>query len=1113
MSNQMRCVHKSKRALIMLFCFFTTLSGFAHINGQVVLRQETLSLKQLFKSIEESTNYTFFYKSNNANLSKQVDLKRTSGSVNDILSDALKGTDFTFQIIGNDIVIKSAEPSMQTNKKRTVKGKIVDETGQSIPGANVWLKETSVGVATDVEGNYTLTFEGNAQVLVASFVGYKNVEEVIGNRTDINFQLMPESEKLDEVVVVGYGTQKKESVIGSISSVKSDKLKLPTGKLSSSLAGQLSGIVAVQRSGEPGTGSSFWIRGISTFGAGKDPLVLVDGIERSLDYVDPEDIESFSILKDATATAVYGVRGANGVIIVTTRKGEDGKPQITIRGEAGLVGPTKMPEMVDAPQFLELYNEGFRYKNGHDYYTSEMINKYSNGTDPDLYPNINWFNELYKDYTSNQRVNANISGGGAIARYYISGSFYNEGSIFKEDKVKSYDTSINYNKFSFRSNVDINLHPTTILNVNLANIYETKNAPGASTDDIWGYSFSTPSSAFPKRFTDGTLSDASDSGLNPYNLLTQSGYKENYWNTAQALIGLTQDFSEILTSGLKANVKFSWDSHNTNEIKRLGSPHTYYAIGRDTENKLIYKEKSKGSESLGFVKSNGGSKTFYIEASATYSRLFAEKHRVGALFLYNQRSRTEIEGTSEKSLPYRNQGIAGRVTYAYNDRYFGEFNVGYNGSENFSPGRRFGVFPAGAIGWMVSNEKFFEPITHIINVLKFKASYGVVGNDQIGGGRRFIYNPTIETGQEQDKDPAQAPGYAFGKNHAGYNGLRLGDIANPNVGWEKSYKTNIGVELSLFRQLSLQVDYFQEEREGIFLQRKSLPDLVGMSTLPYVNMGKVSNRGVDASLEYNKQIGEVMISGRANLTYNRNKVIENDEETKTYAYQSAKGKPIDQQTGLIADGLFSSQIEIDNSPRQTFGIPRVGDIKYVDVNGDGQIDDFDEVAIGRTTTPEITYGFGATVKWKNLDVSFLFQGVGNVTLQLSGAAIWPFWNSNMSRSNMYEDIYKNRWTEANPDPDALYPRMSIEDVKNNYRASTYWQRNGRFLRLKNAEIGYSLPKSFSEKIRLTNVRFYVSGVNLATFSKFKLWDPETGGGQGQAYPLSRVFNFGINVNF
>lgn len=1108
--NKCLKANKCRRAVVLLLCFFTTLTGFARDNGQITLRKGTLTLRELFGRIEQNSDYTFLCQNGGAALEQAVSMKRSKGNVSEILDEALKGTGFGYEIVGEKVVIRSL-PATQTTQKRTIKGKVVDEKGETIIGANVWLKETSIGVATDINGEYSLTFEGNYQILVASFIGYKTEEVVLGDKTTVDFKLVPDSEALEEVVVVGYGTQKKESVIGSISSVKNDDLKLPVGKLSTSLAGQLSGIVSVQRSGEPGSGSEFWIRGISTFGSGKDPLVLVDGIERSLDYVDPEDIESFSILKDATATAVYGVRGANGVILVTTRKGKEGRPRITIRGEAGLVGPTQMPKMVNAPQFLELYNEGFRYANGYDYYSPETIEKYRNGSDPDLYPNVNWFNELYKDYTSNQHVNASVSGGGSIARYYISAAFYNEGSIFKEAGDQSYDSSINYNKFSFRSNIDVNLHPTTVLNVNLANIYETKNAPGATTDDIWGYSFSTPASAFPKRFSDGTLSAPNDSGLNPYNALTQSGYREDDWNTAQALIGLTQDFSSFVTEGLKANIKFSWDAHNSHWRKREGSPHTYYATGRDEEGNLLLTEKDKGSESLAYSKDSDGHRTFYLEASATYSRLFNEKHRVGALFLYNQKSQTYVvAGSSEGSLPYRNQGIAGRVTYAYDDRYFAEFNVGYNGSENFSPGKRFGVFPAGAIGWMVSNEKFFQSLTNVVDVLKLKASYGTVGNDQIGGSRRFIYNPTIISG-----DGDNAPGYTFGKSPWSTGaGVRLGDIANPNVGWEKSYKLNVGVELSLFRQLSIQVDYFQEKREGIFLKRNSLPSYVGLVTAPYVNMGKVENRGVDGTMEYNHQFGEVMISARANFTFNRNKVIENDEEEKTYKYQSRKGKPIDQQFGLVAEGLFSSEAEILNSPVQ-FGNRnvRVGDIKYKDINGDGVVDDFDEVAIGRSLTPEITYGIGASVKWKNLDVSFLFQGIGNVTMQMSGGAVWAFYAGNMMRSNMYEDVYKHRWTEANPDPNARYPRMSITQNVNNQRNSTYWQRNGRLTRLKNAEIGYTLPKSLTEKARIDAVRFYLSGVNLVTWSKFDLWDPEVGGGQGQAYPLSRVFNFGVSVNF
>ena len=1003
-------------------------------------------------------------------------------------------------------------------QKRTVIGKVTDLNGQPIEGANVWLKETSIGATTNEKGEYSITFEGNYQILVASFVGFENEETVIGTQEVINFQLIPGAETLGELVVVGYGTQKKESVVGAITSISRENLQLPVGRLSSGLAGQVAGIVAVQRSGEPGSGANFWIRGISTFGEGKTPLVLVDGIERSLDYVDPEDVASFSVLKDASATAVYGVRGANGVIIITTRKGSDGPAQISIKAEAGLVGPTKMPKMVNAPQFLELYNEGFSYANsGQKYYSDETIAKYRDGVDPDLYPNVNWFDELYKDFTSNQRVTANVSGGGSIARYYVSGSFYNEGSIFKEDSDKDYKSSINYNKFSFRSNVDVNLHPNTVLNVNLANIYETKNAPGSTLESdgktnngIWDYSFSTPASAFPKRFSNGMFSAPNDSGDNPYNLLTQSGYVEQDWNTAQALIGVTQDFSDI-TEGLTANVKFSWDSHTSRWRRRYGSPNTYYADprGRDENGDLILIEKSKGQESLSYNSGSEGTRTFYLEGSITYSRLFGQKHRVGGLLLYNQRSHIVQSTTSEGSLPYRNQGLAGRLTYAFDDRYFLDFNISYNGSENFSPGKRFGVFPAIGAGWLLSREKFWKEseLANIVDVFKIRGTYGIVGNDKIGGGRRFIYNPTVIVGGDD------APGYSFGQNQQSYGGLRLGEIANPNVGWETSKELNIGLDISLFRQLDLQVEYFIKKRDGIFMQRSSLPEFAGITTQPWVNLGKVDNKGFEISAIWNKAFGEWKISARGNFSFNRNKVIERDEIDRTYKYQSSIGKPLDQQWGLIAEGLFTSQNEIDNHAKQTFGDVRVGDIRYVDVNGDGVVDEFDRVAIGRSTTPEINYSFGATVRWKGIDFSFLFQGIGNATIQLSGNSIWAFYASNMMRANMYEDIYDKRWTLENPDPNAVYPRLSDKQNQNNHRASTYWQRDGSLTRLKNVEIGYTLPKSLTDRLKMSSVRFYVSGVNLLTFSKFKLWDPEIGGGQGQAYPLNRTINLGLNLNF
>lgn len=1038
--NKCLKANKCRKAVVLLLCFFTTVAVFARNNERTTLR-----------------------KTQPSGLTEEV--------------------------------------TAQQAQKKTIKGKVFDEKGETIVGANVWLKESTVGVATDINGEYTLTYEGNYQILVISFIGYKTQEIVIGNQSTIDVTMVPDSEKLEEAVVVAYGTQKKESVIGAISSVEVDKLKVPGSSVSNTLAGQLAGVVSVQRSGEPGKGSNFYIRGISTFNSDSQrPLVLVDGIERDLDLVDPEDIATFSILKDATATAVYGVRGANGVILVTTRKGSDGKPRINVRAEAGLTGPNKMPKMVDAVQWAQLYNEAI----GRKYYSDEMIQKYRDGSDPDLYPNVNWIDALYKNFASNQRVNANVSGGGSIARYYVAGSYYNEGSIFKEDKSNDYTSSINYNKINFRANLDINLTQSTILNVNLANVYEKKFSPGASLDNIWGYAFMTSPNAFPVRYSDGTFSAPGGTGYNPYNLLTQSGYTEEYWNSAQSLVGLTQDFSEIVTPGLKANIKLSWDAYHNNKEVRSKEVNQYFATGRNEDGTLNYQEIYKGSESLTYTNTVGGYKTTYLEASLTYDRVFG-KHRVGALFLYNQKKKTyTASGNMLSSLPYKNMGIAGRLTYSFDDRYFIEGNVGYNGSENFSPGKRFGVFPAFALGWMVSNEKFFQPVTHIIDMLKLKGSYGIVGNDQIGGGRRFIYEATIGN---------NLPGYTWGSTgNMGGNGIRMGEVANPNVGWEEAKKLNVGFEISFFNAVKIQGDYFKEERSGIFMQRSALPGIVGLSTMPWVNVGKMNNQGFDGTIEYEQQIGEVQLTARGNFTYARSEIIDNDEPDWKHKYQNRIGKPYGQSFGLKALGLFQSQEEIDNSPTQTYGTVRVGDIKYQDIDGDGKIDANDEVAIGYPSLPEINYGFGATAAWKGFDLNVFFQGVSHTSFFIGGDAMYGFSSGNLGRAAINEDVYKHRWTAENPNPNARYPRMSADNSPNNNRNSTWRMRDGSFLRLKNMEIGYSMPKRILDKTFITSLRFYVSGQNLLTFSKFKLWDPELYSSNGAKYPISRVFTVGVNIN-
>ena len=636
------------------------------------------------------------------------------------------------------------ESTQQKKQKRVITGVVRDsDTNEPIIGASVWLKNSSVGAVTDIDGKYSITIEGVGGVLEFSYIGMKKQEIAIIDQKSINVTLQPDTEVLDEVVVVGYGSQKKESVVGAISTLDIKKLKVPGASISNVLAGQLSGVVAMTRSGEPGKNSAadFYIRGVSSFKGTSTPLVLVDGIERDLDLVDTDDIASFSILKDASASAVYGVRGANGVILITTKKGEEGKPAINVRTEFGFTSPTKRPKMLDSARWAELYNEASSTK----YYSDEVMQKYREHSDPDLYPDVDWFDALFDDMAENQRVNLSITGGGDIVKYYVSGSFYNESSIYKNaGNIYGYDSSINYNKFNFRANIDLNLTKSTVLNVNLANIYEKSFGPGFgdNDNDIWGYTFNASPNAFPIEYSDGKLSGPStDSGFNPWNMLVHSGYREQFWNSAQALVGVTQDIGKLWKplEGLTANLKFSWDAWNTTLQRRSKTPTFYHARGRDDQGNLIYDDNNgdgewdpvhTGSESLGFAIGRSGTMTRYLEGSLNYNRLFAEKHRVGALLLYNQKIHTNTQaGSGDAALPYKNQGLAGRVTYAFKDTYFAEVNVGYNGSENFARGHRFGFFPAAAIGWMTSNEKWFEPITNTVDMLKLKASYGKVGND------------------------------------------------------------------------------------------------------------------------------------------------------------------------------------------------------------------------------------------------------------------------------------------------------------------------------------------------------------------------------------------------
>lgn len=989
---------------------------------------------------------------------------------------------------------------------KTITGQVLDETNLGIPGAYVVVKNETRGSITDVDGKFTLDVNPK-DILLVTFLGYQDQEIVVGDQTSLVIKMTPSADMLDEVTFVAYGAQRKASVIGSISTIKADALASPAGQLSTGLAGKLAGIVSMQRTGEPGAGSDFWIRGVNTFGANSKPLILVDGIERDMDLVDTEDIASFSILKDATATALYGVRGANGIVLITTKRGQESKPQVNFKAEYGLTQPVKLPKLANTEQWIDYYNELYVDAGSTpviDDYQREM---YLSGADPDLYPSVDWVKTIFKNMANTERVNVNVTGGTKGVRYYVGASYYMEDGIFnvvKDKDYSQYDNQIRYDKFNFRSNVDIDITKSTIMAISLSTQYYTKTTPGEGLANIYAYTMYATPIATPTVFSDGTLANP-ENGYNPYRMLNSSGYKRATNIVAQSLISLTQDFSDIITQGLKANVKYSWDADNGNVLTRLLNPTFYYTTGRDDDGNLIYQPWNEGTNYMSLLRSNSSWTTTNLEASLTYEREFNYDHNVSGLLLFSTRSKyNNVPTTFEQSFAYKNMGLAGRATYSYKDRYFGEFNFGYNGSENFAPGKRFGFFPSIAVGYMISNEPFWDPIKETVNLLKFKVSYGKIGNDQIGGSRRFAYNSTVNT---------SASGFTFGSTPIAIGGITTGEVGNSSVQWEEAKKFNAGVEMTLFSDLSFQIDYFSDHRSGIFIERQSTPPIVGLNKQQWVNLGEMENKGVDMSLQYEHTFGDLYVSARGNYTFNRNKKLYDDLPDQIWSYQNLAGFAYNQQFGLIAEGLFVDQDDIDNWPKQDFGDVRPGDIKYRDVNGDGVVNSFDKVAIGYTTIPEINYGFGVSLGYKGVDFSMFFQGVAHVTRIIGGQNLFGASSQIHKLGQIYEDVALNRWTLENQNPNAPYPRLSLNKVENNQQASTYWQKDMSFMRLKNMEIGYTIPKKLTKKAGLSTVRFYVQGLNLLTFSEFKLWDPELDSSYGNVYPTMRTYTFGVNLNF
>jgi len=1001
-----------------------------------------------------------------------------------------------------------------------ISGTVTDAAGEALIGVSVTVKDAKgLGTITNIDGKYNIKIL-QYQTLVFSYIGYKPVSVLVkGDKKVIDVQMSEEkTNAIDEVVVTGLGTQKKLTVTGAITNVDVSQMKqFPSSNFTNALAGNVPGIIAMQSSGQPGKSTSrFWVRGISTFGASASAMILVDGFERNnIDDLNIEDIESFSVLKDASATAIYGSKGANGVILITTKHGKAGKININVKGEASYNTRTITPKFIDAPTYANLLNEARVTRNLAPQYQPEELALIRSGLDPDFYPNVDWSKLLLKNGAMSYRADLSMSGGGNTARYFVSLSYVEDQGMYNTDETlrKKYDTNANYKRWNYRMNVDIDVTPTTIIKLGVSGNLNKRNSPGLGDQYLWSELFGFNALSSPVLYSNGYVPAYGNNihQMNPWVSSTRTGYNEEWDNNIQTNVTVEQKL-DFITKGLSFTGRFGYDTYNSNHIYYRLWPAMYRANSRDSQGNIIW-DKLFEETSMSQTSGGDGSRHEFLEALLRWDRTFDKLHNFSAVsrFTQDERIQTRNIGTDIKnSVSKRNQGLAGQLTYNYALRYFIDFNFGYNGSENFADHHRYGFFPAFSLAWNVAEEPLVKKALPWLNMFKLRYSWGKVGNDNMG---RFPYLYTL--------DYTPNIGYNWGSNLSSGTipGIHYTQMASPNVTWEVARKTDFGFDFVAFdNKFSLTMDYFHEKRTGIFIQRMFLPDITGLESYPWANVGAVKSKGFDGNFQYKDHIGEINWTVRGNITYSKNTILERDEENNVYAYQYGKGYRVNQQRGLIALGLFRDYDDIRNSPKQSWGTVQPGDIKYKDVNGDGIVDDGDRVAIGATDTPSLIYGLGASVSWRGFDLNLHFQGAGKYTFLINSGAVNAFRDGRWG--NILQGITDNRWissdisgTKETENPNAPYPRLSYGYNLNNQQSSSFWLRNGRFLRLKNLDIGYTLPKPMVNTIHLESVRIYISGQNLITWSPFKLWDPELDSRQrGQIYPITRSFTAGIQIS-
>ena len=1013
----------------------------------------------------------------------------------------------------------------------TISGQVFDDMDAPVPGANVYIKNSpGVGTITDADGKFTIEASKN-DVLVVSFLGYKTYEYLVERSSgNVKIQLEQDSQVLEETVVVGMGTQRKVSVVGAITNVDIAEIQTPATNINNMLGGRIPGVISLQRSGEPGKNiSEFWIRGIGTFGANSSALVLIDGLEGDLSEIDPSDIESFSVLKDASATAVYGVRGANGVVLVTTKRGTADKLQVTGRVNMTVSHMVNMPEYLDAYEYAKLANEALVVRGNSPLYSDMELDLIKYQLDPDLYPNVNWQDEVLNRNSLQQTYYVNAKGGGSIARYYLSLGMSNESSAYKQDESSKYAQKVGYRTYNYRMNLDINLTKTTSIYVGVDGFISDKSEPGnANTDALWATQRNLTSLTIPKQYSTGELpAYGADNAYSPYVMLNYTGMSNIRHFRGMSTMELKQDLG-MITKGLSARAQIAYTNETDLREQRYVRPEMYYATTRRYTGELgLY--KSVNSEPVKYTHEDSQYYKLHFETMINYDRLFGDDHHLTGLLYYymsdEQTMNKDIDGKDESlrsmyAIPIRYQGLSGRVTYGFRDTYFMDLNFGYTGSANFAKGDRFGFFPAVALGWVPTGYDWVREKMPWLNFLKIRGSFGTVGNDRLTD-RRFPYLTLLKTGA----------GGGWGSTD-GY--ITEETIGADNLRWEVAKKTDIGIEGRLFDEaFSFTVDWFLDKRDGIYQERQQIPDYVGLQQMPFGNVGKMKSYGADGNFAYTHDINKDMsFTIRGNFTYSANKVENWEQAVQKYDYQNYSGFVNNAFRGYIALGLFRDEADIAASPRQTFGDYMPGDIKYKDVNGDGVINEDDKVPLSYPNYPRLMYGFGGEFRYKNLTVGVLFKGTGNTDYYYvddngywdkgkNGEGYIPFYGGKTGNVLKIVADQKNRWTPASysgdpstENPNAKFPRLSYGKNENNSQFSTFWHANSRYLRLQEVSVNYNLPAGKVLKylgVRSLDLQFVAS--DLCIWSPVKLWDAEQADHNGGAYPIPQRFAFQMYVNF